>query len=570
MEKLNIKTLLISLLTLNSLAGEFRFSIESSGPYKYASEIDISKVDDIVTAFEDSKWQRHKLTKDISNCTLETCESLFLDPLVDIRNGLVDQMGEAKGNSYFLTMLSGMIVSNNTTLREKAYATGNFSLTFQEKMFVGQNLGEIMARNYDYDRTDTTNEASEGIVSVEDVYQAIREGTDAGVCRDIATAQAHALKNLGIEGYVVAFPTIDGGHATYLAQNDENPSEIYQLNYGELTAQQRGVGMFNQDTTIPDAGIKFRVYDADGQAIDSVSSEVGYVLLKTAGMDPERFSAGVSREGIHLTKMDYKTGKVTVTGVGAMTANGSKMVAGGVNYTLGSNDKAEMIVSMAFHNSSRENGSFNLEQKGFLIGLQSRLRTDKLDLGFLKRNFVEVDFGGSFYFGDGVYEKGEYSDAGKVSDSHVYANLSYQGDIDILDNVIFRNRTTVHSAYMKSDVRDEGSHFFQYTGVTVSNSILVQIGEKYKVEVSNKVYVRNGGTTMSNDVYLMTTDGRNAIQIGYANPLTEKANPWMIGAQKEARLGLHKKIGKFELDFKYIRLIELKENVYNMQVRGRF
>ncbi len=563
---------LISLLTLNVFAGDITISIESSGDFKLDKEFESIDTSGIREAYEESMYQRHELTKEYAKCRIDTCENLFMSPLGDLSRGLVDELGESKGRAYFLTMLSGLMMNENAQMRSVAEGYAKLGLSFEEKLYVAQNIGEVMVRHYDFDRTDQNDEAFKGIVTEDEIFSAIRSGSKAGVCRDISTAQAGILERMGVEKtYLIAYSTVDDGHVTVIAQDENDPSVIYQLNYGDLTAQQRGIGMFNQTTETANAGFMLYIYDAKGQAVDTVSSEVGYVLMRAAGMEIDRFEAGVTKEGIKLTSLDYHSGKIKTTLVGAISATGGKMLAIGSSLELGKTKNWDFIVSLSAHSSIREDGDFLLDEKGALLGMQTRLRTNKIDLGFLKKNYVEIDLGTGAYFGTGVIgiDDEEYR-SGKVKGNNIYLNASYGTEIDIVRNVTIRNRTTIHSRFMKSDVRDEESSTLLFTGVTVANDVLVELGDQYLLEFSNKVYIRKNSTTMTNIFYLKSKDGRTAIELGYGQPLSDNAQPWMDGAQKDVRIGIQKKISRFEVDFKYKRLIDLDENVYNMELRGRF
>ncbi len=552
------------------LAGDVGVNVESSGPYKLDQQsfADIYRFKD---SFDGTRYQRQALTREIANCSIEDCYELFTTPIMNFKQGFIEEFGEEKGNSYFLTVLSGMIASQSQELSSRALEAGKFGLSFEEKIYISQNLGDVMASNYDYARADEGTGA-EGVVTKNELYSAIRENIEAGVCRDIATAQASALNDLGVSNvYVIGFSTIDGGHATVIAQDKENPSQVVHINYGDVSLQSSLTsGIFNQNTYAPDAGSAIQIYDAFGKTIDKVPSEVGYILLKTAGLNPEDYGAGVSRRGVHLVSVDYVSGNVKVTMSGASTASGNQVASLGGTYTVQDSENATVKIGGALNLHKRETNEYSLQNTGFLLGLETSLRTNKYDFGPLKKNFLELGIVTNVYAGKAENSSIDNTESGSVIDAITRISVSYQTQVDITDSVQFTTRASADMAFMQGDVRDEQSRSLQYTGVTLSNNLLIDISENYEVEFENRIYIRKGSTTAENTFYIKSKDGKNVVEVGYDLPLSENAHPWMVGANKEVKIGYQRSVGNFDLKIKYTNLIELNEGFYNLEVKGKF
>ena len=566
-----MRIFVLGMLLNVSQAGDFVVSLESSGEYLAENTVSVDDIDSYTELFNGSRWERFEVIRHISNCTVENCDSLFMSPIFETRDKLIEEFGEEKGHSHFLLTLAGMIASGNNTLSSIAYDTAKFSLDFNEKVFIAQSLGDIMLSNYDDARTDTENAASNGVVNQDQLFEGIRNDIDAGVCRDISTAQAQVLQGLGVDNvYVIAFATFDSGHATVMAQDNEDPSRIVHLNYGEATAQYLNSDLFNQNTTLPNNGTVVQIYNADGEALDVIPSEVGHVLLQTAGMDVKDFGAGINRRGIRTISVDYLTGGMSFSVTASKTAAGNEILSAGANIVLANSKYVESNVGVAISASKNNQFERSLNNMGVILATQTRLKSGKVDFGILKRSYVSLDVTSNVYFGRSTLTTPDVEKESNVFDSLVRVTSSMHTDVDITKNILLRSSVGLHGTVMNGDVRDEGSLGFVYTGATISNSVLVDISEKYAAEFENIIYLRKGSKTMSNTFYLKTKDGKRAVEVGLDSPLSENPHPWMVGVTKELRVGYEQNTEHISFDIKYTRLLDLEEDFVNFGIKGIF
>ncbi|MGA1869520.1 MAG: hypothetical protein ACMUJM_13355 [bacterium] len=145
-------------------------------------------------------------------------------------------------------------------------------------------LGASFLENYDYERA-YNGVGSGSVVSLEELLSSLKTGQPAGVCRDIAVGQAQILKSLGAYNtYVLRFSSAGYGHVTLITQDPDNRSTLYKLNYDELTTDQhsKGIDKLHQDTTIPDIGIYYHLYNTNGEPVAQLPSGLGMLLDKAS------------------------------------------------------------------------------------------------------------------------------------------------------------------------------------------------------------------------------------------------------------------------------------------------
>jgi hypothetical protein len=564
--------LIFTCLFSNSFAGDFTLEVESSGPYSVSKKLKPSDITKFGTAFVESEELRHHVVKNFSTCSIETCGDIFFSPLGNIKHDISISLGEERGNAYFVNLITGLIVSNNKPLQDKAYVAGSFMLSFEEKMHVAQTVGELMVANYDRNRAG--NPPEKGIVHFEKLIESIQSGEAAGVCRDIATAQAMVLDRLGLDKvYVMAFATIGGGHATVLAQDSEDRSKVVHLNYGEVTTQSNSSGSLSGDTTLPEAGINIRIFDAKGEPVDNLPSELGYIMTRFAGLDSERFSAGVSRDGIHLTSLNYTNGRVQLLLGAALTATGQQTVGVGFNLKIIDHKNIEVTGGVSGQLSEKRinKEDFLLQTQGLYGGIQAKLRSNKINFSKIENAFFELDINVAGNVAHGYVRKEDVRYSDIILDTTNKLTGAFQADIN-LGQVLWKTRIDVHSSIMKSDVRDEYSHGLTYTGTTISNRFVTKVNNKYGVEFENKIYIRKKGISIENTFYVVSKDGNRAVEIGYALPVSGEVPMWMKGSHRQFSIGANGKFskGKLNISVKYIRSIDLDENLFNFEIEQKF
>ncbi|MCR9203595.1 MAG: hypothetical protein NXH75_03390 [Halobacteriovoraceae bacterium] len=171
-------------------------------------------------------------------------------------------------------------------------------LSFDEKLKIASHFGGRFSDNYNSDRANGTGPRANGIVTIEEMLESVRDGVDGGVCRDVSQAQSLMLQELGVDKkdiYQTSYMTATAGHVVLAVKDPDNPKRIVKINYDytDETDDRSGGSALTQNSSLPDFGHQWRIYDADGKPVGTVPSEFGEVLRDaTRGRE---LSDGISR-----------------------------------------------------------------------------------------------------------------------------------------------------------------------------------------------------------------------------------------------------------------------------------
>lgn len=165
-----------------------------------------------------------------------------------------------------------------------ALAEARQSWTQEEKLQFVSHLGAVMGGNYDHDRAKLGTRASRGAVPMVQLMSGLRSGRKTGVCRDIASAQAEIMSELGFENVYVLGYGSSVPHATLIASDPSDPHKLVKLNYSTVTTS-RDFLEINALKEQGDRGIAYQIYKAKGGLVSSSASELGQVLTHFSGGD---------------------------------------------------------------------------------------------------------------------------------------------------------------------------------------------------------------------------------------------------------------------------------------------
>jgi hypothetical protein len=201
-------------------------------------------------------------------------------------------------------------------------------LSFEEKLKVASHFGGRFNDNYNFDRANGEGPRAGGIVTIEEMLESVRDSEPGGVCRDVSQAQSLMLQELGVSSdsiYQVSYNTASEGHVVLAVRDPDNPKRIVKINYDytDETDDRTGGAVLMQNSSLPEFGMQYRIYDANGSPIATVPTEMGEVLRDvTRG---RRLSDGLSQN--HNLQRVYMD---TPYGVGSLftgtTTSGDNLV----------------------------------------------------------------------------------------------------------------------------------------------------------------------------------------------------------------------------------------------------
>jgi hypothetical protein len=259
---------------------------------------------------------------------------------------------------------------------ESILATQKDKLTSEQKIELISKLGTYFSNGYNYARAQDSN--ATGFVSTDQLLVSVKTGKPGGICRDIALAQTQMLQALGFkDSYVVTYKTYEGHHATVISI-DPTTDKIIKFNYGEVTTAAKGSGTeaLVQDTTLPDQGLGYKIYDTKGHSVGQLPSELGQMLSETTGLVDREFNAknyslgkvGFEKNGVHgnLFTGTTTTGE-NITGVALFLEHEDKNLKSHIGISASSVKGTRQVTSITADN--------------LYVNMGGEIRTNPLQIG---------------------------------------------------------------------------------------------------------------------------------------------------------------------------------------------
>ncbi len=172
-------------------------------------------------------------------------------------------------------------------------------LSFDQLSYMASVLGERFLAFYNHPRARDEGDTIDRTVTMSEMIKSYNQYKLGGVCRDVAFAQAQLFKAAGMKAYILTYRTASAYHATAVAQNPNDKNAIVKFNYGDTySSDGKGSSLsLRQDSSLPNVGLAFSVFDQDGKFVESVPTEVGGILLEelyrvkqTTGLDADKHS----------------------------------------------------------------------------------------------------------------------------------------------------------------------------------------------------------------------------------------------------------------------------------------
>ncbi|RZF20476.1 hypothetical protein DAY19_10835 [Halobacteriovorax vibrionivorans] len=573
---MKIKSFIVSTMLLTTSAVSGRIAINVEGAYlnqdlNQYNTSDLIKTDEFAS---NSYWRdtvkREAVIKSIVKCLDNKCARFGSMDIQDIYSESVKKFGKKDGDIYFANVVAGLMIGSPEIKRNEILSASKLMMSFEQKIYLAHIMGHIMNNHYDFTRA-TSGES--GIVTEQDIFNAIKSNSRAGICRDIAVVQANILKRLDVEDvYVVAYNSRRVGHATVIAQDPENPDRIVNFNYGETRINNRtGAAGLSQDNYIPEFGINYRIFDSEGNPVDRVPSEMGYILNQAAGLDIEVSSNGVQYDGINMINLDYKTGNISTRAFYATSDSGIEAMGGVFKYENYSKH-IDTVLGVGMQTSRKEiqEREFHKESTSAFMGMDVKLKTGKVDIGPVRNLYADIQGNISIDVGHGSATLKDYQTEDMYSDnlnsikSSLYADTSFLG-------ANWKSIVSVHASIMKADVRDEGKYTVAILGGKIENVIKKQVFEQYGVGIHNIVYIKQNGATTDLKVSVYSQDGKYAFEVGIKKPIAGKVGFWVKGSEPSAYATAKTKIldENFELSVQYIKK-KNTESTYNFKGEYKF
>jgi hypothetical protein len=266
---------------------------------------------------EPGKWVVTK--DDYVNCLLQkrqqafqsTSKILLLQSTAHISNAVAIRAGMTKradplsglstGDIEVLKLYDGAINSGSQAQMRALLEGARDRLNDQQKLALGLMLGYRWWIDYSSARE---NSNASGVVSIDQLLAAARKNTVigyydkqqdaivkkdaafAGICRDIASAQATVWKYLGLRNTYVLSQALRSGeyHVTAVAEGTKDSGAVYHGNYDALHVAKGGDARAAMPGT-DEIAINYRAFKPGDRMVADIQSPMGKFLNVAAGGD---------------------------------------------------------------------------------------------------------------------------------------------------------------------------------------------------------------------------------------------------------------------------------------------
>lgn len=409
-------------------------------------------------------------------------------------------------------------------------------MDFDQKMRLVADLGERMGNDYNYKRIESGAE-SEGVVEIEKLLKNLGKSEPGGVCRDIAHAQTQMLREMGVnQAYTVAYVSNRGGHATVIAVDPNDKNKVMKLNYGELYEDdgKKGTAALDQDSTLPNVGMQYRIYDNEGKPVASVPTELTAVFREVTGRGNP-----FSGRSHNVYKADFGTKDFGGSLFSGRTSTGEN-VEGLALFGGGNSKYLEMKAGGVVYKANADKKYYEIDQQGLYVftdlGLKATVyesESSKLNAGMGMSAEVMMLKAESTSKTGGSKSK---SDLLTDIDQRFYTKADYELDLSDKDKMKFG--TKVIGRIDKAHVADEGSRTLHYDSTIITSEYDRQWREDLKLSVGAAATISRYGESLALSTSL--TDGANKYTLG-GNIPSGRAPSFFDDQAKVAKFGYERK-----------------------------
>lgn len=465
--------------------------------------------------------------------------------------------GEAKKDAVDNALLIAKIASlkgspDTYAVLEKEMSKASFG---RKVNFLANFLSHL---SYNYDYASIEPGAPDTTVSDEQMMKALDESirtgnpVPAGVCRHMHMLAVRYAQAMGIkEAFGVAFNTTgSSAHMTMVLTSPDDPKKVVQLNYGGVIEKDgvAGPGALSQNHTIPDTGIRLRVFNGKNEHAINLPSEQGAILNRVSGGEDSDLSPNYKSESqIKQVGVATPYGTLRVFHAETPTGNQTKMMGGAYNIKLSYKDALYAEGGVAGFASERPVDGGTLKSKGvygqLTTGFQWKFyQAPNVNLAA----FSEAHFRGSIY----CTSMNDQEECDKSSD----------GQIDLTSGLMARYRTgpLSHGTSLIFQTQPEINN--SYNGSSVSVKVpVVKLSHDTNFKIVSGVDGNVGGSvTMYNlgtGTY-WTYHGHGAVNakktgtyfaVSAEGRLSNDTPFWLPGAEHSASVVINQSIFKDKL-----------------------
>lgn len=499
--------------------------------------------------------------KDLSNLSLTEKEKV-------LGEFAESYLGSALPPGLLMKELAFQKMINNSREWQKTLAEVKDKLSSEQKIALVSKLGGQMGNLYNFDRKDAGEKARGEYVDTVELLDSIKNRTPGGICRDIALAQTQFLKELGFNhNYVVSYKTLSGRHAVVISE-DPITGKIVKFNYSETTEMKKGSGTeaLIQDTTMPDHGLGYMVYDSKGRPVTKVPSEVAMMLKDTAGGDTGRV---FNQQNFKLNKIGFSSPYVDGNLFTGKTSTGENLY-GIALYKNKSSGNLTTGWGASYSKLEGNKSLLHLDQDQLYARASVELSTPKLALANTETSgFVAADAEVMMYHSSESSRSTNFKNSAKKE-------FDASGDFSagVKSTASFNDGKTFVDGKVYATFYPDWSHVASGDRiVAVNDSIVVKTGVSHAISddtralIDTAVVLKNYGTSIvAKATY---EDARRGLRIsgGGAMPLSKDIPSFLTGGERRAFASVERMANRYSFSIEYGRNFDNHSNT--IMVKGK-
>lgn len=435
-------------------------------------------------------------------------------------------------------------------------------MSSEQKIQLVSKLGVYLGNNYDNERTGS------GDVDTEQLLISLKNGNPTGNARNIALAQTNILKELGFnKSYIVSYKTINSTN-TVAITTDPTTGKVLKFNYNEVTESPMGVGAeaLIQDTSIPDHGLEFRVYDSNGKQVTHVPSELSKILRETTGGNEAR---SFMDPALNIMSVDFSNSRINGNVFTGTMSSGEVIYGVSAYKNINFGEYLTTGAGISLSKSEGDRKFFKVDQANLYMRANAELSAPTINLNSVNtRPFI----GGS---GEVLISNNKETDfkenittvAKKEVDANADVYLGVQNEItaggNTFDSKIYAN---FYPDWNHSTPENKKTVYFD--SVIIKTGVTHEISNYTRALLDTAVVVKNYGSSfIAKGLY---EDENNNVKYfaGGASPLTKGMPDFLPGKGKRVFGGIEKssKDGKTTITITYERNLDNDSN--NVMLNG--
>ncbi len=451
------------------------------------------------------------------------------------------------------------------------------NMSFDQKAKLVARFGGAFGDNYNYDRADGTGAYADGIVTIEELIESTKGKHPGGVCRDVALAQAQMMKELGVpNSYIVAYKTPGGFHANLITQDPSDPNKVIKMNYGYMTGEENVTGntVLRQDTTMPDMGLRYRIYNSEGKPVAKLPSELGQMYSEMTGgnqLDP-LMSRNYSLSQVGVQGQNWR-GRLFV----GQTSTGEQVIGAATdfNYEYG-DDILNIDGGLAVSTMQGQRSLVEIDQQNLFARVRGELNSPYLEVGnfgiraqgtaeakfMLSNNTVVKRATGSTLYD----EKAELS----FDTDYTAAIQSHWDSEDGNTNVDAEVRAFFYDDHKNVAAGTSGGHGLHLDKTLVRVGVQHQLGSDYAVLADTGVVLRDVGDSAFFRAGMVMNQGRTVASMTYEKPLDADMPRFLPGSTEKVGVGVSHETGPFNFSLTYNRDLDIDQDQFMLGAGIKF